>query len=215
MTPYGQREELLHAALHAVGLVCGLLAGGLLTLLAFARGATEEALGCLAYAVSLALLFFVSTAYHLVLSHPGVRPALARRWQIADHAAIYFFIAGTYAPFALGPLRDANGPITLFAIGLLALLCAFFKIFRFERFRRISLWTYLLMGWSALALTKPLVATLPTRSILLLIAGGLSYSGGAAVYARKNFRPSHAIWHVMVLIGALCHYLAIFFGIVL
>jgi len=150
------------------------------------------------------LLFLCSTLYHSV-PHARSKAVLKR----LDHCAIYLLIAGTYTPFTLVTLHGVWGwSLFAFTWGL-AIVGVLFKLVATGRYEKLSVSVYLLMGWCVLAAIKPLYHALPTGGLLLLLAGGLSYSGGVAFYTWQSLRYHHAIWHVFVLAGSMLHFFAV------
>lgn len=131
--------------------------------------------------------------------------------KIVDHAAIYALIAGTYTPFMLVMLRDHGGWPIFILVWLLALAGIIFKIFFIQKFKLASTMIYLLMGWMVVAAARPMIRYIPEGGLMLLIAGGLSYSFGVVFYLWKRIPYHHGIWHLFVLGGSICHYLAIYF----
>ena len=123
--------------------------------------------------------------------------------------AIFLLIAGTYTPFALVSLRGPWG-WTLFGIvwGLAALGIVAKAVFG-TRWPILSTVIYVGMGWVVLVAVKPLLASVPPGAIAWLVAGGIAYTGGVVFYAWTRLRYSHAIWHVFVLAGSVCHYVAV------
>jgi len=120
-------------------------------------------------------------------------------------------IAGTYTPFCLVVLKGWVG-WTIFGVSWgLALIGIIFKIFYIGKYDRISTIAYVLMGWVIIFAIKPLINEFPVKGLIWLLAGGLAYSIGAILYSRKSIRYNHAIFHVFVLIGSFCHFMAVFF----
>jgi hemolysin III len=157
------------------------------------------------YGVTLVLLYAASTAYH------GIQLPRARRLlRTLDHAAIYLLIAGTYTPFSLISLRGAWGWSLFCVIWALAAIGVVFKIFFLGRFSLISTLVYLGMGWLALIAARQLFANLPVQGLVLLFAGGLCYTVGVLFFAfDRKLRFNHAIWHLFVLAGSVCHFFAV------
>ena len=196
-------EEIANAVSHGIGLLAILAATPFLLIAAARHGAFSSVLGAALFAGSAALLNLASTLYHAV---PARRKGFFR---MLDHLAIFFLIAGTYTPLALGPLKGTFG-WTIFAIvWLLALIGALFKLFARFRFPYISTAMYIGMGWLALFIIRPLATHLPLGGILWLVAGGLAYTGGVLFYHWERIRYSHFIWHLFVLAGTACHFVAI------
>lgn len=202
---YSQREEALNCAVHVVGVVACCAAIPVLTLSALRSGDPWLLVGGLAFGLSALLMFATSALYH-ASRDPAVRLLLRR----VDHAAIYVLIAGTYTPFTLGALRGSWGWSLAVAIWTLALLGIAFKTTSLGfRFHRTSVALYVLMGWLAIVAIKPLMQALSTFELAWLLAGGLCYTGGVAFYVWKSRPYTHAIWHVFVLAGVACHFVAV------
>ena len=197
-------DELVNTVTHAIG--AGLALAGLAVLLTLAtlHGNARQLVSYSIYGVTLVLLYGISTAYH------GVRLPRAKHWlRILDHAAIYLLIAGTYTPFALISLRGAWGWSLLGIIWALAASGVVFKVFFIGRFARTSVVVYLAMGWLALVAVRQLFAHLPSAGLALLFAGGFFYTLGVLFFAFDYKRYHHAIWHVFVLAGSVCHFFAV------
>ena len=126
-----------------------------------------------------------------------------------DHASIYLLIAGTYTPFALGPLRGPWGWSLLIVIWTLAVAGIIAKASIGFRMPHLSTAVYLMMGWLIVIAIKPLVANVPPVGIFWLAAGGLAYTGGVVFYAMKTVRYSHMVWHLFVAAGSVCHFIAV------
>ena len=168
----------------------------------------------LIFTASMIGMFLVSTLYH-ASRHNRAKQILRKM----DHAAIFIFIAGTYTPICLSGLGGGWG-WSLFGLQWFLALCGIFlnsfghtvlnstlKLF----FRRIELVVYLLMGWMIIIGFIPLFRSVPLPSVILLLAGGIAYSIGTIFYKRKNIRLNHAVWHLFVILGAVCHWFSIWF----
>ena len=196
-------EEIANAISHGIGLVAILGATPFLIAAAWRHGAVSSVLGAALFAGSAALLYLASMLYHAA---PASRKGFFR---MLDHLAIFFLIAGTYTPFALGPLKGTFG-WTIFAIvWLLAFMGVLFKVFARFRFPYVSTAMYIGMGWLAVFIIRPLATHLPIAGLLWLVAGGLAYTGGVLFYHWERMRFSHLIWHLFVLAGTACHFVAI------
>ncbi|MBM4131499.1 hemolysin III family protein [bacterium] len=205
-TDYPLGQEIAHAIMHGAGAVLGVVALALLVW----RGAQAHdpwrVVAGAIYGASLILLFGASTLYH------ALRPGRAKRvFQALDHAAIYLLIAGTYTPFALVTLRGPWGWSLLGIVwGLAAGGIVFEVLVRRRCLRRLSLALYLALGWLAVIAAVPLVRHLPAPGPLLLLVGGLVYSGGAGFYAAHRLAWNHAIWHGLVLAAAIVHFVCVY-----
>jgi hemolysin III len=203
-------EEIANAITHGLGLGLSLVGLGVLISLALVNGDGWQIVGCTVFGVSLVTLYAASTLYHSVASAKA-KKAL----RVVDHGAIYLLIAGTYTPFTLVKLRGPWG-WTLFGVVWGLALCGFlFKVLFIDRFRMASVLLYLVMGWMCLIAIKPLMTLVPGRGILWLVAGGFSYTIGVGFYSWKRLPYSHAIWHLFVLGGSVCHYFAVVFYVLL
>ena len=198
------REELASALTHGLGATAALAAGAVLVTLAAVHGDGWQLAGALVFGVALLLLYVASTLYHAI-QHPVAKGRL----KVFDHCAIYVLIAGTYTPFTLVGLRGPVGWRLFGAIWALALAGVVFKLFYTGRFKRLSTLIYLAMGWLIIVAARPMLASTDAWTLGWLLAGGLSYTLGTVFYHRPGMRYSHAIWHLFVLGGSLCHYVAV------
>jgi hemolysin III len=130
-------------------------------------------------------------------------------FRILDHSSIYLLIAGTYTPFTLVVLRGAWGWVLLRLVWTLAVAGIVFKCFSTGRLQALSTAIYVLMGWIAVAAIRPLLRALPWPGFLWLLAGGVLYTGGVVFFVWRR-KYSHAIWHLAVLAGSACHFLAVY-----
>ena len=205
-TFYDKQEERLNIISHALGFVLSLIALVLLVRYAAVYGNVWHITSFAIFGGSLILLYAASTLYHYTQS-----PKLRLKLNVIDHAAIYVLIAGTYTPFTLVVLKGWLG-WTLFGISWgLAIAGILFKLFFFGRFDKLSTAMYIGMGWVIIFAIKPLIDSFPLEGLLWLFGGGLSYTVGALIYSMKGLRYNHAIFHVFVLIGSFCHFMAVFF----
>lgn len=204
VTGYSPREEWANRLSHGLGL----LLGGLGLVLLLHKGWDQGPRVLLSYGVygaSLVLLYLASTLYHSVSSVAG------RRWsKLFDHCAIYLLIAGTYTPFLLVALDTPLAQGLMVVIWGLALAGVVFKLIFINRFKKVSLFTYLMLGWLSLVVIYQLYLHLDGTGLLLLGLGGLIYSLGVIFYVAKRIPYNHAIWHLFVLGGSLCHFMAIY-----
>ena len=198
------RSELANVVTHGAGFLASVAALVILIIHASIYGGAREVTACALYGASLVILYLSSTVYH-----SSRAPEARRIARIIDHVAIYLLIAGTYTPFALITLRGAWG-WSLFGVAWgLALLGVVYEIFFCGRFKLFSILVYLGMGWMVLVAIKPLVGNLPVAGVIWLALGGLAYSCGTIFYAWKSLPHHHAIWHLFVLGGSACHFVAI------
>ncbi|RME46634.1 MAG: hypothetical protein D6796_08775 [Caldilineae bacterium] len=203
---YTLGEEIANGITHGIG--TGLSIAGLTLLVALAAlfGDVWRVVSFAIYGATLILAYLASTLYHS-LQHPGAK----RVFRVIDHASIYFLIAGTYTPFLLVSVRGAWGWTLLVLVWGLALVGAGLKIFFIHRFERLSVLAYILMGWLSVVVLKEVLFHMPLGGLILLAAGGVAYTGGVIFYAWQKLPYNHAIWHLFVLAGSICHYFAVFF----
>ena len=197
-------EELVNAVTHGVGVVGSLAGGAVLITLAALWGDAWHVTGASVFAGSLVLLYTASTLYHAV---PFERAK--RRLKTFDHCAIYVLIAGTYTPFTLVGLRGPWGWSLLVTIWVLAAVGIVFKLFFTGRFTVVSTLMYVAMGWLVVVAAGPLVEALPAATLWWLVAGGLAYTAGTAFYLSRRVPYAHAVWHLFVLAGSVCHFAAV------
>jgi hemolysin III len=195
--------ERFNSFTHLAGLLLALVGAALLITQASVQGDAWKIVGSSIFSASMVLLYGASSLYHSVRGN--AKKVLVK----LDHCAIYLLIAGTYTPFALVTLRGPWG-WSLFGVvwglavlGIIKELC-----FGRERFPSVPL--YLAMGWLAVVAAVPLVRELPGAGLFWLVAGGVSYTGGILFYANdERWRHAHGIWHLFVLAGTACHYMAV------
>jgi hemolysin III len=200
------KEEKINALTHGLGAGLGAAGLAVLVVMAALHGDAWHIVSCSIYGATLVLLFTSSTLYHSFCDE-----RVKHAFRIVDHASIYLLIAGTYTPFLLVNLRGGWGWSLFGVVWGLALAGIVFQIFFVDRFRLAQTLIYLGMGWLVVIAVKPLLANVPRPGLLWLLAGGLSYSVGAVFYLWKKLPYHHAVWHLFVLGGSVCHYFAILF----
>ncbi len=204
-----QIEELVNSLTHGTGALLSAAGLGVLLVLACLNGTALHIVSCGIYGATLVLLYTASTLYHSVRS-----PSVKQVFRVVDRSCIYLLIAGTYTPFTLVTLKGGWG-WTLF--GLIWVLAAAGVVFQFlfpNRFKALSAVAYLLMGWLAILAVKPLLEALPAGGFAWLLAGGIVYTLGTLFYLFKKLPYNHAIWHLFVLGGSTCHYVAVLLYVV-
>jgi hemolysin III len=198
------REEAASALTHAAGVVASLAGGAVLITMAALSGSAWQVVGAAVFAASLVLLYSASTAYHIALSD-----TFRRRLKVFDHCAIYVLIAGTYTPFTLTVLRGAWGWTLFGVVWGLALAGIVFKLFFTGRFPRVSTGIYVGMGWLIVIAAGPLIRAMDPVALAWLVGGGLAYTGGTLFYHSERMPYAHAVWHLFVLAGSVCHAIAV------
>jgi hemolysin III len=197
-------EELANCLTHGLGLLLSVAGLVLLVALAWANGDARHVASVSVYGASLVTLYAASTLYH------GVRGERAKGLlQVLDHCCIYVLIAGTYTPFSLLMLRGGWG-WTLFGLAWgIALGGILFRVVFGTRYRGAAVASYVALGWLCVVAVKPILALVPAGALAWLAAGGVAYTSGVFFFASKRLRHGHAIWHLFVLTGSVCHYLAV------
>ncbi len=199
-------EELANSISHGLGLVAGLIGAPVLMLAAWRGGDRFFFIGTAVFAGAMLLVYLGSTLYHA-----WPRGTIKSVFQVIDHSAIFLLIAGTYTPFTLGPLRGAWGWTILALVWALASFGVILKsVHGTEKRKRLSMALYLGMGWLIVLAFRPLLQNVPLASLGWLVAGGLAYTGGIYFFVSKRTRYTHFIWHLFVLLGTGCHFLAVF-----
>ncbi|MCH1430605.1 MAG: hemolysin III family protein [Chlamydiales bacterium] len=197
-------EEISNALTHGIGAVFSLLGLIILVLKSVWHADALHITCTLIYGLTLTLLYTISTLYHSFR-----KEKLKRAFRILDHCAIYLLIAGSYTPFTVLLIKGTIGTALLVIIWALALFGIIFKIFFTGKLELFSNLLYLSMGWLSLIAIKPMMDNLSSTSLILLFAGGASYSLGVIFYLWERLPFNHAIWHLFVLGGSACHYFSI------
>jgi len=198
------REEIANSVSHGLALLLALAASPVLVLSAARIGNTRFTIGAAVFGATIVFLYLASTLYHS-LTHVRAK----QFFRHVDHCAIFLLIAGSYTPFTLGVLRGPWGWTLLAIIWALAVAGIAIKLIAGHRHWWLSMVLYLVMGWLALVAVKPILTLVPLPGILLILAGGIAYSGGLAFFAAQRIRYNHFIWHLCVIAGTVCHYLAV------
>ena len=206
---YTVLEEILNSVTHGAGALVSIAGLVLLIVYSSMYGQAGHIASCTVFGISLVLLYTASTLYHS-FQKPNIKHIL----KILDHSCIYVLIAGTYTPFMIVIVRGALGWTLFTIVWSLTILGIIFKAFFVNRFKIVSTLAYILMGWLIIFAIKPLAQTLPGTGIAWLIAGGLAYTLGTIFYAWKTLPFNHAVWHLFVLAGSVCHFMAVLFYIV-
>lgn len=199
-----EQEEWASFVTHGVGLLAAVAGAGPLLARAAVSADPTQQLGLGAFALGMVLVYAASTLYH------GVRdPQLKDVCRVADHAAIYLMIAGTYTPLTLRFLSGGQGALLFGVVWGLALAGIVGRLVVPKQSNIFSTVLYMAMGWSAIVAGGPLLEAMPSGCLALILLGGLWYTLGVAFYMRDDLPYAHAIWHLFVMAGTVCHYLAI------
>ncbi len=206
---YTPTEELANSITHGVGALLSVAGLVVLTVFAALRGNAWHVVGVTIFGSSLVVLYTASTLYHSVSA-----PRTKHWFRVLDHSAIFLLIAGSYTPFTLVNLRGPMG-WTLFGIVWgLAVIGVALQAGVIKRGATLSILLYLTMGWIVIVAIKPLIASMEVGGLRLLVAGGLSYTAGIAFFVWRSLKFNHAIWHIFVMGGSVCHFFAVMFYVI-
>jgi hemolysin III len=197
-------EEIANSVSHGVGLLAAAAATPVLLHSAVRHGGAARIAGASVFAAAMVLLYLTSTLYHAL-----PRNRAKRVFQVLDHAAIFLMIAGTYTPFTLGVLRGAWGWTLFGLVWGLALGGIVLTAVGGVRYPKLSTSLYLAMGWLIIVAVKPLWLRMPSEGLFWLLAGGIAYTVGVVFYAAKRVRYCHFVWHLFVMAGTACHFIAV------
>lgn len=197
-------EEVANCATHGLGLALSVAGFVALVVLAWGHGDRWQVASCGVYGASLVALYLASTLYH-----GARRPRVKRLFQALDHCGIYLLIAGTYTPFTLVTLRGPWGWTLFGLVWSFALAGIVFRVVFGERYRPLAVASYVLLGWLCVVAVKPILELVPLGALAWIAAGGLAYTAGVFFFAAKRIPHHHAIWHLFVLGGSICHYVAV------
>ena len=205
---YTLSEEIANGITHGIGAMLSVAGLTVLVVLAAIYGDAWRIVSFSIYGTSLVLLYTASTLYHAI-QHPDAK----RIFRIMDHAAIYLLIAGTYTPITLVNMRGPWGWSIFGFVWAVAIIGMIFPTMYTGRYDKISTAAYVLMGWICLIGLKEMLVAIPPGGLVWLVAGGVCYTVGVIFYAWQKLPFNHAIWHLFVLGGSMCHFFAILFHV--
>jgi len=202
--PQTLSEEIANALSHGIGFLLAVASLPILVAFSGRHGASSSLVGACVFSITMMVLYLASAVYH-ALPHGRLK-----HWfQRLDHAAIFLFIAGSYTPFVLGPLRGAWGWSLFGVVWAIAALGIVAKVLNRLAHPFWSTGLYVAMGWLALVAVGPLIERIAPSGLLLLLVGGVAYTVGAVFFLLDNrVRYAHFIWHLFVLVGSSCHFFA-------
>ena len=203
--PQSFGEEIANSVSHGLGLLATVAATPVLIIAAVQRGDADGIVGASVFSATMVLMYLTSTLYHAL-----PRNRAKQVFQILDHGAIFLLIAGTYTPFTLGVLRGMWGWTLFGLVWSLALTGIVLKIVYGAWYQRFSTFLYLVMGWLVVIASKELWLHVSTWGLVWLLSGGLAYTVGVAFFlVDDRVRYSHFIWHLFVIAGTSCHFIAV------
>jgi hemolysin III len=198
------QEEIANSVSHGIGLFFALIAAPLLFASALRTGEPLRIIACGVYATTLVIMYAASMVYH------GLPRGKAKFvCRIIDHGAIFLLIAGSYTPFMMGVLRGPLGWTLLAFVWTFALVGVILTAISRVRYPTLSTIVYLLLGWLIVVGVKPMWLHMNHWGLFWIGAGGFAYTAGVAFFAADRMRYGHLVWHVCVLVGSACHYIAV------
>lgn len=204
---YTKGEEVFNAVSHGAGILLAVVGTAVMITLAAVYYNWVAVVSSVIYGFSLIVMYTMSTLYHAI-----PYPRAKRVMQILDHDSIYFLIAGTYTPITLITLQDSPRRFLIFtAVWIAAITGTVLNGVDLGRFKKASLVLYILMGWAAVVDFVPIIKGLGASGFMLLLIGGLFYTGGIVFYKMKQTRFMHGVWHLFVVAGSVFHYFCILF----
>ncbi len=205
---YTLREERLNSLTHGLGALLSAIGTLVLVLAAAREGDVWKIVSFSVFGASLVLLYSASAFYHASRS-----PKAREIWKMLDHCAIFLLIAGTYTPFLLVNLRGPTGWTLFGIIWGLALAGITLKLVFGHRYKILRVIVYLAMGWLIVFAAGELNTHVSGLGVRLTVIGGVVYTLGVVFYLADRLPYNHAIWHLFVVGGSLCHFYAIYYAV--
>ncbi|MBD0286063.1 MAG: hemolysin III family protein [Flavisolibacter sp.] len=202
------KKEIVNSILHSVGILFGIISIPVLLFSAIKVDSTAKIIGTAIYGLSFLMVFTFSTLYH-----GSQHKKWKQRFKILDYISIYYLIAGTYTPFILIYQHNRFGLGLLAVLWTLTVIGTVFKLFFCGRWEIFSTIIYFLMGWSMLVGGFSFFAPMPATVVTMIVAGGILYSLGVIFFLWEKYFYSHAVWHSLVLLAAICHYTAVLLSV--
>ncbi len=201
---YSKEEEIANSVTHAIGTALSVVALTLAVVYSSMKGDPYLIVASAVYGVSMVALHASSALYHAARDLTW-----KRRFLFLDHACIYVFIAGSYTPFVLGPLRGPLGWGVFGAVWLAALVGVFRELSSTQEGGWTTALVYVCMGWICVVCLKPLYHELTGTGFAFLMTGAVLYTVGIVFYLWRGFKYHHAVWHLFVTGGAVCQFFAV------
>jgi hemolysin III len=201
---YTLGEEIFNSVSHGVGALLAVAGTVVLIVVSALNIGAWGVVSSAIYGGSLIILYTMSTLYH-ALTNEKAKHVM----RVMDHVTIFLLIAGTYTPITLVPLRGALGWVLFGFIWGAAILGIVFNSIDLEKFRKVSVVCYIVMGWAIIFAIVPLIQSMSKLSLIFLLLGGVLYSVGVIFYAIKKIKYFHSVWHLFTIGGSVFHYFAI------
>ena len=202
---YPPFEEKINVISHGIGVIMSIVAFILLIIKGIDDDKAINLVSYIIYGLSLIILYTASTIYH-----NSKTEIIRNRLNVFDHASIFVLIAGTYTPYSLITLEGTTGWLVFGIIWSFAITGVILKLFFIGKYKVLSTVMYVLMGWLMVFAIKPMINNLSTEGLIWLLAGGISYTIGAVLYSVEKIKFNHAIFHIFVLIGSICHFISVY-----
>ena len=206
---YTRREDLFNAITHGAGIILSIAGSILLIINSINYGNIWHISASIIFGCSMIFMYSCSTIYHGTINMEK-----KFRRNILDHVSIFVLNAGSYTPFLIITLRNQKGLIYLAVIWGLAIIGIFLKIFFMDRFRKITAFIYLIMGWFVVFFIGTLINSLPKGGFIWLLLGGIAYSVGVIFYQMKKVKYMHFVFHLFVLLGSLLVFICVYFYVI-
>lgn len=199
-------EEIANAITHGVGTLLS-IAGATVAICYAARfGDAYSVVSACLYGSGLILLYLFSTLYHSLTNKKAKSV-----FRIFDHCSIFLLILCSYIPVCLSLMRGALGWVLFGINAFCTVLGIVLNSINLERFKKLSMVLYIIMGWSALFVCIPIIKKVPLAGIALLVGGGLAYTLGVIFYKLPKYKYMHSVWHIFVLAGSVLQYFFMLF----
>ena len=202
-------ERLFNTITHGIGSILSIVALVLMVVYASYNSDAWSIVGVSIFGSTLILLYMSSTLYH-AFSNGRVKQI----FKTLDQSFIYLLIAGTYTPVLLITLRNTLGWTVFVLVWAMAIGGITHRIFFFDKLKKLSLISYIVMGWLSLIVFKSLLNAAPAELVVWLLIGGAFYTGGLIFYSWEKLPFNHAIWHLFVLGGSFSHFMGIYLYLV-
>ncbi|HEU4805178.1 MAG TPA: hemolysin III family protein [Nitrobacter sp.] len=202
---YDRAELIADGVVHVLGVLAGLIATTVLIAFTAVYAGGSDVAVVSVYVAGLMAMLVLSATYNLW-------PVSPRKWLLRrfDHSAIYVLIAATYTPLIMQVKDNIFAIVLLIGVWCVALIGIALKLVLPGRFDRLSIGLYMAMGWSGVMIYDVVVPTLSATALWFVVLGGAFYSFGVVFHAWWRLRFQNVIWHSFVLLGAACHYTAVF-----
>jgi hemolysin III len=201
---FNKKEEVANATTHGIGLLLSVIGSTILIVFSSLYGSTTHIVTFSIYGISMVILFTSSTLLHAL-----PRGKAKDVFEVLDHSSIYLFIAGSYTPLTLIVVQGVLGWVIFGLVWGIAIFGIIFKYFFVKQYIFASTALYIVMGWLIIFAISDILTNVPTKGVILLVVGGLTYTIGSIFYVWRLFPFHHAVWHVFVLIGSIVHFLVV------